>query len=64
MGNSLPPAAPSVVEEWESDRRAAMDSFRRLRSKGYSERRAAARLGFSVPCIRALQATVQQQRAL
>ena len=64
MGNTLPPAAPSMVEEWETDRRAAVDSFRRLRGKGHSARRAAARLGFSVPCIRALAASFRPQRAL
>ena len=62
MGNILPPAAPSMVEEWEANRRVTVDSFERLCGKGHSARRVAASLGFSAPCIRALQATFQKQQ--
>lgn len=57
---SLPPAAPSMVEEWEAERGPAfLARFDRLTGKGHPPRRAAVRLGTSLPCVRALAATVQ-----
>lgn len=37
-----------------------LDEWERLLGKGHPPRRAAARLGTSLPCVRALSATVQQ----
>ena len=48
-------------EEWETERGFALDAFARLVGEGHPPRRAAACLGVSVPAIRALSATFQQQ---